>query len=420
MRKGNRGQVLVVFLAALLTLLGAAALGIDAGYLYTVRQELQRCADAGALAGASAFIEGAWSDPAFRGLAERRAREYASRDKVAASVLSQAGELSVAFPAAQRVRVRATREVPLFFSRVFLGPTRTLSADAVAEASTAGTNVKGLKPWGIPFPWDDANGNGQFDAGETVHRECPPEITAQVPYRGLRTAGGTAGGWRGNPGIAGAVDWMADVLRVPSAHACILPPPNPGPGASYFCVGTRVILKIGTPKGSPKNPSGIPSLQQEPGHFFALAMDATGASVYRDTIVNGSRTPFSVGDSIPLEPGDMVGPTRQGVRELIQADPDSAWNAAEGVPESTFYHAGDGSWMKSPRVVRIPIYDPEVALNQGRSAMTIASFAGFWIESVGTQGTVIGRYVRLPASPEAGPAAGTATGPVLKTLRLVE
>ena len=116
----------------------------------------------------------------------------------------------------------------------------------------------------------------------------------------------------------------------------------------------------------------------------------------------------------------MVGPTRQGVNELISADPTSRWNAAAGLPDSNQFHAGDGSWMNSPRVVRIPIYDPEVALNQGRSTMVIASFAGFWIESIGTQGTVIGRYVRLPASPEAGPAPGQTTGPVLKTLRLVE
>ena len=421
MRKRNRGQVLVVFLAALLALLGVAALGIDAGYLYTARNELQRCADAGALAGASAFIEGAWSDPAVRGIADRRAREYASKDKVASSVLASGGEISVEFPAAERVRVRASREVPLFFSRVFLGPTKTLSASSVAEASAAGTNVRGLKPWGIPFPWDDTNGNGKYDAGETVHRDCPPEAAAQGAFlRRTEDTGDTIGAGRPYPGIARAADRPADRWKISSAHACILPPPNPGPEASYFCAGTRVILKIGTPAGSPKNPSGIPSLQQEAGHFFALALDGGGASVYRNTIVNGSGGAYGIGDSISLEPGNMVGPTRQGVSELIQADPDSAWNASEGVPESSLYPAADGLWMKSPRVVRIPIYDPEIALSQGRSDMAIASFAGFWIESIGVQGTVIGRFVRLPASPETGPATGRTTGPVLKTLRLVE
>ena len=54
MRRHNKGQVLVLVALAIFVLLGLAALGIDAGYMYTVRHELQRSADAGALAGASA------------------------------------------------------------------------------------------------------------------------------------------------------------------------------------------------------------------------------------------------------------------------------------------------------------------------------------------------------------------------------
>jgi len=126
MRAGNRGQVLLVFLGALLALLGVAALGIDVGYLYTVRHELQRCTDAGALAGASAFIQGSWSDPGVRSLADSRARAFAAKDKVATSTLAPASEVSVAFPAAERIRVQASRTVPLFFSRLFLGPTKTI------------------------------------------------------------------------------------------------------------------------------------------------------------------------------------------------------------------------------------------------------------------------------------------------------
>ncbi len=415
MRIGKRGQVLVIFLGSLLALLGVSALGVDVGYMYTARHELQRCTDAGALAGASAFINGNWSDPAVRNLADNRARTFAAKDKVANSTLSPAGDVSVGFPAAERVRVQASRTVPLFFSRLFLGPTKTLTATSVAEASAAGSNVKGLKPWGIPFPWEDTNGNDEYDPGETVHRDCPPEIAAQAAL-----APRIDGDARPVSLLARTTDWLAGAWTPPSAFACILPPPPPEASASYFCVGTRVILKIGTPKNSPKNPTGIPSLQQESGHFFALALDGTGGSTYRETIVNGSQNSFGNGDAVSLEPGNMVGPTRQGVNELIAGDPASRWNAEAGLPESNQYHAGDGSWMNSPRVVRIPIYDPEVALNQGRSTMVIASFAGFWIESIGTQGTVIGRYVRLPASPEAGPAPGQTTGPVLKTLRLVE
>ncbi|MBP2679609.1 MAG: Protein of unknown function rane, partial [Deltaproteobacteria bacterium] len=376
---GNRGQVLLVFVAALLALLGIAALGIDAGYMYTVRHELQRSTDAGALAGASAFFDGSWSDAAIRALADVRARAYASKDKVAAAALSPGGEISVAFPSAERVRVAASRNVPLFFSRIFLGPTKTITAYSVAEASAAGTNVKGLKPWGIPLPWEDTNGNNKFDPGETVHKECNPEYDP----------------------------------------------------SHQFCPGTRIILKIGTPGGglgggggNPHQPTGTPSLQQEPGHFFALALDGTGGTVYQDAIVNGSTTPVKIGDPVTLEPGNKVGPTRHGTQVLIDADPNSAWNAEKNLPESNVYkitpQAGEKPWMDSPRVIRIPIYDPEIALTQGRSEMVIAGFAGFWIESIGNQGTIFGRYVRMPALGEAGPTLGPSSGPVLRVLRLVE
>ncbi len=369
-RPRNRGQVLVVFLAALLALLGLAALGVDVGFMYAVRHDLQRSTDAGALAGASAFFNGSWTDPVIRTVADARSRLFSSKDAVAARVLDPSSEVSVSFPGPDRVRVDAARNVNTFFSRIFLGPTRTIRAYSVAEASVVDRNVKNLKPWGIPFPWEDTNGNGLYDPGEKVHRDCP--------------------------------DGLSDRTY-------------------YFCPGSQVILKIGTPKNSPKNPNSIPSLQQESGHFFALALDGTGGSLYRDTIINGGQTPISVGDAITLEPGDMVGPTRQGAGDLIAADPNSTWNASKNLPESDLYSTDDGSWMNSPRVIRIPVYDPENALANGRSEMIVASFAGFWIEGIGAQGTVTGRFIPMKAfGTSSGPSPGPVAGPVLKILRLVE
>jgi hypothetical protein len=368
-RKREKGQVLVAFVGALTALIGFAAVGVDVGYMYTVRHELQRCADAGALAGASAFLGGDWNDSDVRKAATTRAQNFASMDVVARTALDPSGEVGVTFPSQDRVRVDTSRTVGLFFSRVFLGPTKTISASAVAEATSVGKNVRGLKPWGIPFPWDD-DGDGLYEPGETVHRDCP--------------------------------DGVVDPSR-------------------YFCPGTRVILKIGTPKNSPKNPCGLPSTQQESGHFFALALDRSGGSTYRDTIVNGSQTPVSIGDSITLEPGNMVGPTVQGTRELINADPASAWNAAKNLPESNMYSINDSSWMNSPRVIRIPVYDPENALSNGRTDMVVAAFAGFWIESIEHhQGTVIGRYIPNKAFGNIGPSDGPTSGPALKVLRLVQ
>jgi hypothetical protein len=372
MISGNRGQVLIVFVAALLGLLGIAALGIDMGYLYSVRHELQRSTDAGALAGASALFGGDWEDPAIRTVADARARDYASRDMVVSSTLNPTAELRVSFPSRDWVRVDATRTVNLFFASIFLGPTWNVTAFSVAEASIVDRNVQGLKPWGIPYPWQDLDKDGIWDPGEPVHTGCDKRY----------------------------------------------------PPEEQFCNRTPVILKIGTPQNSPKNPTGTPSTQQEPGHFFALDYDASGAAGYRDGIISGSNYPVSITDAVPLETGDMVGPTIQGVKELIQADANSEWPAGSEHPHSSEYSSEGGSdaWMSSPRIVRIPIYNPsEGPLAGGKSEMVVAGFAGFWIEGIGPQGTVYGRFaegVRVVGM--GGPSTGPVTGPVLRNLRLVQ
>lgn len=384
MRRGNRnrGQVLVVFVGALTALIGFAAVGIDVGYLYTVRHELQRCADAGALAGASAFLNGDWNDSGIRYTATTRAQQFASMDRVASATLNpDGGEVTVGFPATGQVQVNANRTVNLFFARFFLGPTWNITAFSVAQASVANQNVRGLKPWAIPYPWDDVNGNGLYDPGETVHTDCPDEI-----------------------------------VGTPAA-------------SQYFCPGTRVILKIGTPAGNPNNPSGIPSVQQEAGHYFALDYGASGAAGYRDAIQTDSTYAVSVGDSVPLETGNMVGPTIQGAEYLINQDRNAVWNDSANLPDSPLAQysitCADGSasdaWMSSPRVVRIPIYDPAHAPEMGKSAITVAGFAGFWIESVDHHlGTVIGRFIKSKALGSPGTVTGTPTGPTLMVLRLVQ
>jgi Flp pilus assembly protein TadG len=65
-RLGRRDGAILVLMAFLVTvLLGVAALAVDIGYLYVIRNELQNAADAGALAGAAALYveDGTAVDP---------------------------------------------------------------------------------------------------------------------------------------------------------------------------------------------------------------------------------------------------------------------------------------------------------------------------------------------------------------------
>jgi len=376
---GSRGQVLVLVALALFVLMGFAAIGIDVGYMYSVRHELQRCADTGALAGASAFFDGDWASSNIRAEADVRARDYASRDAVSTTALDPGSEVSVSFPVQDRIRVDTQRTVNLFFARVLGMPTRNITAYAIAEAKLVDQQLPCIKPWGIPLPWAD-DGDGIYE-----------------------------------PGIDGAPSMDCPVPGDPNA----------------FCQGTRIILKIGTPSGQPNQPD-IPSIQQEAGHFFALDF-GSGAQTYREMIKAGcpDNTVASVGDYIPLEPGNMVGPTVQAVTtdtdSLINQDPNSHWvdTPDGGLPTNdTNFLISDGSWMASPRVLRIPVYDPTDALSTGKTEMRIAGFAGFWVESAdrsANQGTVYGRYIPMTAfGGTSGASPGPNPGPVLRMLRLVE
>ena len=103
MRKDNRGQVLIIVALAFVVFLGFAALAVDVAYMYTVRNELQRCADAGALAGASMFKESGTYGRHFPGILPGVPGEplgaFTPRETVAAtSQLNYFTEVDVSLP----------------------------------------------------------------------------------------------------------------------------------------------------------------------------------------------------------------------------------------------------------------------------------------------------------------------------------
>jgi hypothetical protein len=366
MRRHSKGQVLVLFALMLFVLLGFAALAVDVGYMYTVRHELQRCADAGALAGASAFQTGTWDNASLSSPtmveADRRARDYASRDAVATARLDPAAEVAVFFDRGQdRIRVDTSRTVNLFFARVLGHENAAITASAVAEAAVVDLGVKCLKPWGIPIPWEDANGNLQYDEGETVL-----DLDALTP-------------------------------------------------------GYEIVLKVGEPFNNPGNLDNITALQQEAGHFFALELcDDSGGNDYRNRIASPCLDGCSIseGDPVNLKTGNTVGPTKQGVDQLIAMDPYATF--VEGSSPPTVTGSSYSDWTQSPRLVKIPLYDPSELLRQGNTDMHVAAFGGFWLKGYDTtQGTVIGYYIPNAATGGSG-NTGPSPGPFLKTLRLVE
>jgi Putative Flp pilus-assembly TadE/G-like len=383
MKRNEKGQVLIFVALAIFALLGFAALGIDVGYMYSVRHELQRSADAGALAGASAFTTGDWNDSAVKSIAETRAREFAAKDQVVQTTLAP-GEIDVSFLVGMdRIEVITRRNANLFFARIF-GPAwanQLITARAVAEAKVVGPDipVTCIKPWAIPYPWlddiaygagqgqDRNNPNGLYDTGEVIYKTC---------------AGGIG-----------------------------------------LCPGTPMTVKIGTP-----NDNTSSSGQQSSGQFFIIQGNLggtnwfAGGAAYEDAI----KGCFAVDMNLPLDlmTGDKVGLTRHGVADLLNGDPEATWDDSLKHPVGGDY---ESDWTSSPRVVRIAIYDPSVAMlgsadGHGTHTYIPAPYdlAGFWLESVGAQGTIIGRYI--PAGAFGAPTAtsGPLTGTEVKVISLVE
>lgn len=375
MKRSDKGQVLVLVALAIFVLLGFAALGIDVGYMYSVRHELQRCADAGALAGASAFVEGDWNDSSVRSTAEIRARDYASRDVVVQTRLNSASDVAVYFPSLDRIEVITSRNADLFFARIFGMGTKVITARAVAWA--ASTDCSGcVKPWAIPLPWvDDNTPNGLFDPAEgySVKPLCP---TGQ------------------------------------NNDNCVQS-------------GTKMTLKVGSPSISADGIVG----QQTAGQFFIIQGNTSdpynGAADYRDYIAGKNCLNVNLNEPIDLMPGNRMGPTVQPVEDLIKTGPD--WTDTSSPPPSL----NDNTNL---RLVYVVVYDPRVSIEGGGNTggsgtqayipgntetKTNVWFAGFYLDNIAKQGNdgwVTGKYAGIMLNG----AGGCAPPGLAKHVALVE
>ena len=139
--------------------------------------------------------------------------------------------------------------------------------------------------------------------------------------------------------------------------------------------GTLITLKAGT------------GTNIAPSFYFPYSIgNVSGASEYRWNIGNCNTTMMGFGELLQAEPGNMVGPTNQGMDELIDRDPSAYWDTYNNKVVSTMH--------PSPRVVAIPLFDPvyyETGKQNGRNAdLKAVNYMGFFIEEM--QGnSVVGR-----------------------------
>jgi Flp pilus assembly protein TadG len=136
------------------------------------------------------------------------------------------------------------------------------------------------------------------------------------------------------------------------------------------------------------------------GNFGALRLDGNGSNVYRDTIINGSTTPYCASgvtncphpSVVSTETGNMRGSTRTGVDNRLATTTLSCdtWDEVVTVNGDGTHHLnpacnpfGPGGNPASRRVVVIPLID---SLCNGSCDVTIMEFALFFLEGYGPGG----------------------------------
>jgi hypothetical protein len=330
----------------MMAFVAASMLAIDVGMLMTARNQAQNSADAGALAGATALLYDSFSDHSAGGPAVTSAIRGAQTNTV------MSGQVSVT-PAdvefltgpktgqVDRVKVSvrrtASRGNPLatMIARYFGMATTDIGATATAEAAPANA-MSCVKPFTIPDKW--------------IEKTSPP--------------------WNSLSSTYDAFDNKGRPLANPDIY---IPADQSGyTGYTLNDVGTPLTIRAGT--GNNISPS----------MYFSLAMtDDTGGSDYRNNIAHCNKTHYHWGDPEVLEPGNMMGPTVQGITDLIAQDKVGAhWNSgARQVQDS-----GGRLVTTNPRIFPIPLYDPafyDAGKRNGRTAdLRTANWICFFADSV--------------------------------------
>jgi len=384
LRRDEKGMTYVFVGLGFMAFLSASMLAIDVGMLMTARSQAQNSADSGALAGATALVLDDWNDRTPSGPAVTNALAGATANQVMGanvSVTAPDVEFLQSPTTGEQSRVKVTvwrsaergNPVSTLIATYFGITSATIGATATAEAAP-GNAMDCVKPFTIPDKWIEKQ---------------DPAWTPDSTYDAFNNKGVPIA----NPDI-----------YIPAYNADGTPNPNYTGYNMERDKGTQLVIRAGT---------GNNIL---PTFYYSLAMtNDTGGDDYRWNIANCNTTLYKWGDGLVQEPGNMEGPTVQGITDLVGQDPNATWDTGTNrVVNSAF-----GS--HSPRIFPIPLYDPQYYAQgkaTGRNAsLRTANWIGFFVDYV-SGNNIYGRITTITGVYQKG---GPAPNPALpKVIRLVQ
>jgi len=388
----ERGAVLVQVAIMLLGLTAMSAFVVDYGVMWTSRRQAQNSADAAAMAGAISMGFVSMSNQA---LARQAAIDAANQNWVwgqAPSITPGDVTFPVCPPGSPGAGSNACIQVdlyrnqargnplPTFFGRVANVADQGVRATATAEV-LFGDSTDCVKPFAIPDKWLERRND-----------VAPPGWSELDSYEHYAQNGNNRG--------------------QPLNPFDLYEPPN-GPGNTTGVNGTGFTRTSVTLGGSDYGrvitlKQGNPQDQVSPGWFqpVVIVPGCVGGNCYRNAIATCTSTVIGPGTVLQVEPGNMVGPTRQGMADLIALDPTAIWNTSAngGLGGVTGGCMQAATCTMSPRIVAIPVYNPDTfnaGTPSGRIDITIVKVLGFFVERM--QGNdVVGRLMAYPGTPRGG------------------
>lgn len=400
----DRGAVLIHVALGVLVLAAFTTFVADYGLMWTARRQAQNSADAGAIAGATAF---AFDDPynyADSGASKQNALLAAQTNLVWGVAPSVNVTSDITFPTmpaldcdpdgdglSNCVRVQVYRTasrsnaLPMLFGNILGLTQQNIQASAVALVMAANQS-ECTKPWAVADKWAEPDGSWDptdtFDPATDTYR-YPGELNSQDPGTGFKA-----------------------------------PPATPNDYA------TEISLKIGSPSDT-----------IHPSYFMALdlspAADSTcssaGASCYESAITGCAGGTWKIGDTPPKENGNMVGPTGHGVQDLINLDPGADWDATNrrvtGSCVGPPYTCSTPGLTMSPRVVAVPVFDVELYLatggGPGNGTVKIVNILGFFVDRINASGDVVGYLINKKETFKSGAGGVAGQASFLKQIILI-
>jgi len=359
-QKREQGFVLVMVAFFLVALLGFAALAVDIGVLYGAKTSAQEVADAAALAGAFTFINNPTAPQP--ATANSHALQFALNNSVMGQPITAADVSISTDVVAQKVTVIVSTTQNTYFARAIgINTANIANVTGVAEAAKYSTGSACVKPWFIP--------NTAFSASDAC--------TACTAGEKLISGG--------------------EVTAFAQSK-----------------IGQEFIVKSQDPH------SAIGS-----GQFYAIQLpDSGGGNDYRTNIGTCSNAYVRCGNSYSVETGNLVGPTKQGVTDLVGSPPSDTW-VGVGV-----YNTPNGLSDTSKNVVLAPIWEscglagfcPGGKFPSGTGVtLQIVGFAVLFLDGV-QGGEVHAHLINVSSCGAAGgggvPGGGVETGGTVLSLPL--